>query len=416
MKRRANIWPFGKGQPLGAKTTHHRRASKRVSAKALATQAKGGESERLERKLSDAQLEAKLRKHYSRGGNLREFLQANPGVPGAQFKRCVAAVAAQGGAVDPRAVCAAAGRKKYGAKGFAAMAEAGRKQAARAKNRNPSDEAAARRNAKRPRGLWPQPYEVDEAVNRRAQAMARTGRKFSRVDSDAAADKLIAELYGRSAIVEDSQRAKVRNLLWNDFQDYPKGFKGFHRTAAGRRTAKAKIKYMGIRGNPSDAAADVYEEFHGRPSSEVVTVSEKIHYHEHLAALGELRSLVAVARDGAKITLSRFKKAILCCNEAKTQMFIRGGDQAVDLAAFGIRKPHEVETLGRVVELAYFTRKDHLGDEGGTALYFHVAGETNENGKRKMAGWGPDLIYRVLDESLEFSGGSYTIRAEGVDK
>jgi hypothetical protein len=77
---------------------------------------------------------------------------------------------------------------------------------------------------------------------------------------------------------------------------------------------------------------------------------------------------------------------------------------------------HEVETLGKVVELAYFTTKDHLGDEGGTAIYFHVAGETNENGKRKMAGWAPDLIYHTIDERLEFSGGSYTIRAEGVDK
>jgi hypothetical protein len=168
--------------------------------------------------------------------------------------------------------------------------------------------------------------------------------------------------------------------------------------------------------NPSDEAAAVYEEFHGRPSEEVVTVTEKIHYHEHLAALGELRTLVVQARDGGKVTLSKFRKAILCCNEAKNQMFVRGGDQAVDLAAFGIKTEHEVETLGRVVELAYFTTKDHLGDEGGTALYFHVSGETNEGGKRTMAGWGPDLIYHTVDERLEFSGGSYTIRAEGVDK
>ena len=194
--------------------------------------------------------------------------------------------------------------------------------------------------------------------------------------------------------------------------------------AAGRKKYGAKKfaamaqagRKRGRKGNPSDEAAAVYEEFHGRPSEEVVTVVEKIHYHEHLAALGELRTLVVVARDGGKVTLSRFKKAILCCNEAKNQMFIRGGDQSVDPAAFGISAEHEVETLGRVVELAYFTRKDHLGDEGGTALYFHVAGETNEGGKRKMAGWGPDLIYHTVDERIEFSGGSYTIRAEGVDK
>ena len=253
------VW---QGATLGGQNYAPQARNKDRLRKALAKQAKEQESERLERKLSDAQLEAKLRKHYARGGNLREFLQANPGIPKAQFKRCA-----------------------------------------------------------------------------------------------------------------------------------------------------AKVNH-----NPADAAAEVYEEFHGRPSSEVVTVTEKIHYHKNLAALGELRTLIVQARDGARVTLTRFKKAILCTNEAKNQLFVRGGDQSVDLQSFGIRTAHEIETLGKVLELAYFTTKDHLGDEGGTALYFHVAGETNENGKRKMAGWGPDLIYHTVDERLEFSGGSYMIRAEGVDK
>jgi hypothetical protein len=196
--------------------------------------------------------------------------------------------------------------------------------------------------------------------------------------------------------------------MWR-VMDRGRGFKRITKVRGGLKKSETKR-------NPSDGAAEVYEEFHGRPSSEVLTVSEKIHYHKNLAALGELRNLVVLARDGAKVTLSRFKKAILCTNEQKNQLFVRGGDQAVDVREFGIKTPHEVETLGKVLELAYFTRKDHLGDEGGTALYFHVAGETNENGKRKMAGWSPDLIYRVRDEALEFSGGSYTIRAEGVDK
>ena len=302
MKVKRNFWPFSsKKRPRAAasKTARSGRALKPVSERARAAVAKAQETERLERKLSDAQLEAKLRKHYARGGNLREFLQGNPGLPGDQFKRCVAAVAARGGAIDPPAVCAAAGRKKYGAKKFAAMAAAGRKSS---------------------------------------------------------------------------------------------------------------------RKNPADEAAAVYEEFHGRPSEEVVIVQERIHYHKNLAALGELRTLVVRARDGSQITLSRFRRAILCTNEAKNQMFIRGGDQSVDVAMFGVASPHEVETLGVVMELAYFTRKDHLGDEGGTAVYFHVAGETNENGRRKMAGWGPDLIYHTLDQRLEFSGGSYTILREGVDR
>lgn len=316
MKRKVNIWPFGKGQPLGARTTHHRRvAAKPVSEKALAKQVKERESGRLERKLSDAQMEAKLRKHYARGGNLNEFLQANPGA------------------------------RKF---------------------------------------------------------MRNAGPMILQADYDAVADKTHVKTVDHEGLVRWS---------WIPGKITPES-----ELIKRRKGAKGRLAIARGKRNPSAAAAEVYEEFHGRPSSEVVTISEKIHYHKNLAALGELRSLVVLARDGAKVTLSRFKKAILCTNEQKDQLFVRGGDQAVDVREFGIKTPHEVETLGKVVELAYFTRKDHLGDEGGTALYFHVAGETNENGKRKMAGWSPDLIYRVRDEALEFSGGSYTIRAEGVDK
>lgn len=50
---------------------------------------------------------------------------APPG-SGANFK-AVAASAAKSGARDPAAVAAAVGRRKYGAKGMAAMAAAGRK-------------------------------------------------------------------------------------------------------------------------------------------------------------------------------------------------------------------------------------------------------------------------------------------------
>lgn len=47
---------------------------------------------------------------------------------GGRFAKCVKSVEARGGAYDARAVCAAAGRKKYGKKKFAAMARAGRRK------------------------------------------------------------------------------------------------------------------------------------------------------------------------------------------------------------------------------------------------------------------------------------------------
>ncbi len=89
-----------------------------------------------------------------------------------------------------------------------------------------------------------------------------------------------------------------------------------------------------------------------------------------------------------------------------------------ELKRFGITQVHELETIGRLTGIEYDTEKDHLGDEGGRAIYSHTFRMTNENGRHvvvKIARY-PDLIYRVLDEQFEFSGGSYTIRAEGIDK
>lgn len=57
----------------------------------------------------------------------QEAAKNNPPGEGSRFK-AVEAEAAANGARDPGAVAAAVGRRKYGAKRFAAMAAAGRKK------------------------------------------------------------------------------------------------------------------------------------------------------------------------------------------------------------------------------------------------------------------------------------------------
>lgn len=308
MKRKPNIWPFGAGQPLGRRTTYRvmrtRASAPRSSVKASLRDSKERERERMARKLDDPALERKLKAHYARGGTLNEFLTANPGISKGQFKRCVAAVAAKGGAYDPNAVCAAMERRKYGS----------------------------------------------------------------------------AEL---------QRRAK-----------------------AGKRAAAKKRKR-----NPAEAAAEVYEEFHGMPSEKVTEVTERIHSHRNLAELGRLENIVVLLPNGKARSIHGFKGALLCSNENKNQLFIKRGDQEIDLAEFGISSPHEIETLGEVVQIDYFTTKKHLGKDGGTALYFHKAGSTRGvSGREKKVGYGPDLIYRMRDKRMEFSGGTYEIKAEGIDK
>lgn len=181
-------------------------------------------------------------------------------------------------------------------------------------------------------------------------------------------------------------------------------------TAAGTRKKGRK--------NPAQESADAFQEFHGRPSTQIVTVKKRVHVHTHLAGAGQLVSLVILCDDKIARTVEGFKGAILAFNEKKNQLFVEGGDQRMPLKRFGVTEPHELETLGKVKDIGYHTRKDHLGKkEGGTAIYEHEFRTTNENGKHvvvKIARY-PDLIYDVPNEQILFSGGSYTIRAEGID-
>ena len=181
------------------------------------------------------------------------------------------------------------------------------------------------------------------------------------------------------------------------------------------------FKNPGRKKNPSGEAQQAYEEFHGEPPSETVVVEKKVHFHKHLASAGELRRLEVRRKvDRGITTLTRFKGALLAFNEAKSQLFIEGGDQTISLAAFAIdpNEAHEMETLGQVLSIDYFTTKTHLGDEGGEATYEHGFRMTNENGKHVVVTIAryPDLIYSVPNEQLYFSGGSYLIRAEGIDQ
>jgi hypothetical protein len=197
-------------------------------------------------------------------------------------------------------------------------------------------------------------------------------------------------------------------------------------SAAGRSTADierklqqldAEVKAL-MKRNPATASAEVFEDFHGFEPSEVVTVTKKIHHHAHLASLGLLVYFQVWGIDKVGHTLNGFKKAILASNEDRNQLFIEGGDQRIDLADFGIRQSHELETLGKVLTVAYSTDKKHLGEEGGKAVYVHDFTTTNENGKHVKVPEArlPQLIYDVRNEQLLMSGGSYEILREGIDK
>jgi hypothetical protein len=128
-------------------------------------------------------------------------------------------------------------------------------------------------------------------------------------------------------------------------------------------------------------------------------VRERVHVHKYLSGAGVLKRLVVAAIDGkAEVKLSGFGKGcLLAFNEKRNQLFIVGGDQSVDLAAFGIDPAgaHELETLGRVTKIGYFTSKEHLGDEGGDgalpARFPHDERERPARNGESGAVSGPDL-------------------------
>lgn len=158
--------------------------------------------------------------------------------------------------------------------------------------------------------------------------------------------------------------------------------------------------------NPEGTAVERYEYFHGRQPETDDTFEERFHRHEVLSGIGKLVSLRIRALNGAVVELKGFKGALLAQDEKGKQLYIVGGDQAVNLREFGITKQHELEILGQMTDVVYLTTKDHLRPEdGGTANYHH----------KFQKGDYPFIGYDVRNKLLSIQGGGYELPAEGID-
>ncbi len=166
-------------------------------------------------------------------------------------------------------------------------------------------------------------------------------------------------------------------------------------------------KRKNSKGNPEVAAREGYRGFHGHESKKLTRVITPIHEHKYLAGLGDLRKLVIVTANKKYRVKVKFTKPypLLSMNEDRTQLFIDGGDQSVNVSDFGIRNAHEKEVLGQLTDVYYFTTKDHLRpQDGGKAVYHHKFGKIK-----------PTMVYDVRNKLIEFAGGGYTIPDEGID-
>lgn len=183
---------------------------------------------------------------------------------------------------------------------------------------------------------------------------------------------------------------------------------------------KGKKRKNTGRKNPSDAAVEAFRDFHGRDPEEVIEFeSTQRFFPAETSAIGDLVELnirIPAGRvEGSRIvTLKNFGEAWLTRHPKRKQLYVEGGDQSLDLEEFGLDSsdPHEVEYLGELTRCMYFTTKDHLGRDGGTANYHH------RFGKNELTLDKTELIkvgYHVPDEQLIFMGGGYEIPSEGID-
>lgn len=157
-----------------------------------------------------------------------------------------------------------------------------------------------------------------------------------------------------------------------------------------------------------DRAAEVYKEFHGRgPGGVVIDVETPIVQHNTLVGIGKLVRLVIETTEGPRTLVTlEFKGTMLAMNTKKTQLYIEGGNQSVNLADFNIKPPiHETEVLGLLRRVFYDTVKTHLGDTGGDAIYNH---EFSRN--------APAVIYDTRNKLLTLAGGRYDMPPEGIRK
>lgn len=165
--------------------------------------------------------------------------------------------------------------------------------------------------------------------------------------------------------------------------------------------------YPGV-GTDDDASA-MYEEFHGKPSSERITVTDSSTYEDALSVLGELIEIKVHCADGKRDYVLGFRKdgVLLASNPTGTQLYLVGGNQSLPLDTMGITGAQASKTsvvIGEAFEITYRTKKGF--DKFRETEYFHELGE--ETGHK------PVLIYNTLNCEMELAGGAYETKPEGI--
>jgi len=196
--------------------------------------------------------------------------------------------------------------------------------------------------------------------------------------------------------------------------------------------------------NPAADAAALSTKFHGRQSTSQKRIVEQMHEHKHLMEIGPLVRLV-VDTPTNKVAVLNFntsdpKKIVYLSSSEKDpktgkivgkQLYLRGGDQEVNLKGLGMDSAlwiRDKMELGRLHEfkrgdpklivdgeevkgsITYRTRKGM--DDFKLIDYWHRSGE--ETSRKAGPAARPLVIYDYRNKKLELAGGQYVVDRPGI--
>ena len=182
------------------------------------------------------------------------------------------------------------------------------------------------------------------------------------------------------------------------------------------RSVKKALKGIS---NPSiDDAASLSTQFHGRPATEILEVTDTFQSRTNLTMLGCLVELELLCDNRSVIPLdfktSKEKEMVyLASDPAGNQLYIVGGNQSLPLDEIETVDPSELEkdfvTVGVVHSCSYYTDKHHLAGPASQKdgeVYWHVFAE--DGGEK------PVLVFDKLNKQLQLVGGSYKVKDVGI--
>lgn len=169
----------------------------------------------------------------------------------------------------------------------------------------------------------------------------------------------------------------------------------------------------GRKHNPESDAASLYEDFHGRPPSQLLNIATKIHEPDELAGLGELVEVKVHTLSGLEATLGfRDNPPLLCASPDGRQLYFQGGDQSLDLHSLkmdGEEWERASMVIGVLLEVVYSTKKGF--DRFRLTDYQHRFADPQERGGSECE---PMLLYDPSSKLLAVAGGNYLVKREGI--